>query len=88
MPYVHLANGDVRHMNAKEFTNAFGDETPRAFRDNGVEHHIIGVYPDEVEYDQSIDVENQQLADDKAAFEAWKAQRAQDNESVQDEVPA
>jgi len=75
MPYVHLANGDVKHFDAEEFVKAFGDGAQTHYRENGVEHHVIGVYPDEVEYDQSVEAENQQLADDRAEFEAWREKR-------------
>ena len=75
MPYVHLANGDVKKFDAKEFATAFGDESPRVYRDNGVEHHVIGVYPDEVEYDTSVDEATQKDNDDRAEFEEFKAKR-------------
>jgi len=79
MSYVHLANGDVRKLNAEEFTQAFGDEPPRVFRDNGTEHHVIGVYPDEVEYDTSVDEATQKENDERAEFEAWKAEKNKEN---------
>jgi len=75
MPYVHLANGDVKKFDAKEFDAAFGDESPRVFRDNGVEHHVIGVYPDEVEYDTSVSDAEQKDNDDRAEYEEWKSKR-------------
>jgi hypothetical protein len=79
MPYVHLANGDVRKLNADELTKAFGDESPRVLRDNGTEYHVIGVYPDEVEYDTSVDEATQRENDDRAEFEAWKAEKNKEN---------
>lgn len=79
MPYVHLANGDVRKLDANELKQAFGDEPPHHLRDNGVEHHVIGVYPDEVEYDTSEDEATQKDNDDRAEFEAWKAERDKEN---------
>jgi len=75
MPYVHLANGDVKEFNAKEFVATFGDEPVRVFRDNGVEHHVIGVYPDSVEYDTSVDEATQKENDDRADYEEWKRNR-------------
>jgi hypothetical protein len=79
MPYVHLANGEARKLNAEELTQAFGDEPPRVLRDNGTEHHVIGVYPDEVEYDTSVDEATQRENDDRAEFEAWKAEKNKEN---------
>lgn len=79
MPYVHLANGDVKQLDAKEMAKAFGDDTPRVFRDNGVEHHVIGIYPDEVEYDTSVHETQQRENDDRAEYEAWKAERDKAN---------
>lgn len=78
MAYVHLANGDVKHFDDKEFAKAFGDETPRVFRDNGTEHHVIGIYPDEVEYDTTVSDAEQKESDDRAEFEAWKSNRDQE----------
>ena len=75
MPYVHLANGDVRKFDTKELFNAFGDGSQRVFRDNGVEHHVIGVYPGEVEYDTSVSDAEQKENDDRAEFEAWKSSK-------------
>ena len=79
MPYVHLANGDVKKFDTKELFNAFGDESQRVFRDNGVEHHVIGVYPDEVEYDTSVSDAEQKENDDRAEFEAWKSSKTKEN---------
>lgn len=45
--YVHLANGEVRRMTAKQIAKL---HAPHAFRENGVEHKIIGIHPREVEY--------------------------------------
>jgi hypothetical protein len=84
MPYVHLANGDVQHLNAAEYAKVFGNETPKAFRDNGTEHVVIGVYPDEVEYDTSVDEATQKAADDHAEFDAWKAERDRNAEKGSD----
>lgn len=79
MPYVHLANGDVKQFDAKEMVTAFGDDTPRVYRDSGTEHHVIGVYPDSVEYDTSVDEATQKENDDRAEFEAFKANRDKEN---------
>ena len=75
MTYVHLANGEVKHFDAKELASTFGDEPPRVFRDNGTEHHVIGVYPDEVEYDNEPDIAAENEQKDRAEFDAWKAER-------------
>lgn len=75
MPYVHLANGDVKQYDQKEFDATFGDQGARVFRDNGVEHHVIGIYPDEVEYDTSVSDAEQKDNDDRAEYEAWKEKR-------------
>lgn len=75
MPYVHLANGEHRKLTPDEFAKAFGDDVPRTLRDNGTEHHVVGVYPEEVEYDTSVDEAIQKENDDRAEFEAWKADR-------------
>jgi hypothetical protein len=80
MPYVHLANGDVKQFDAKEYAKTFGDDTVRVFRDNGVEHHVIGVYPDEVEYDTSVDDATQKENDQRAEYEAWKANKSKETE--------
>lgn len=49
--YVHLANGDVRKVTKKQLEKSREESgTPHAFRENGVEHHVIGVYPREVEF--------------------------------------
>jgi len=52
MPYVHLADGTVRKMDADAMNEAFGDEPPTALVEKGKEHIVIGVYPDEVEVKQ------------------------------------
>lgn len=75
MPYVHLANGDVKQFDVKEYAKTFGDEPVRTFRDNGTEHHVIGVYPDEVEYDTTVSDAEQKANDDRAEYEAWKSER-------------
>lgn len=50
MPYVHLANGDVIKLTAKELKAAHQESgSPHAFHRDGVQHHVIGTYPDEVE---------------------------------------
>lgn len=85
MAYVHLANGDVRKLNADELKQAFGDESPRVFRDNGTEHHVIGVYPDEVEYDTSVDEATKKENDDRAEFEDWKSKRDKKNAAKEDD---
>lgn len=53
MPYVHLANGDVKELTQDEMVEAFGDGTPMAFRDGGKEYAVIGVYPDAVEVEET-----------------------------------
>lgn len=74
MPYVHLANGDVVHHTDKELAQVFGDSGhQRAYRQNGVEHTVIGVYPDEVEYQQTDDEKAD--AEDRREFEEYKRNR-------------
>lgn len=54
MPYVHLANGEHRKVDEKTLAairDASGNATH--LRDAGTEHFIVGVYPDEVEYEMS-----------------------------------
>lgn len=59
MPYVHLANGDVKQVSQEELDDRYGDETPKVFRDGGKESAIIGIYSDDVEYeDESAHDEN------------------------------
>lgn len=50
MPYVHLANGDVIQLTKKELDASQRESgTPNAFHRDGFQHHVIGVFPDEVE---------------------------------------
>lgn len=59
MPYVHLANGDVVHHTQEELDDRYGEETPRVYRNGGKESGIIGIYADDVEYeDESAHDEN------------------------------
>jgi hypothetical protein len=51
MPFVHLANGDVKHHTQEELDDRYGDETPKVYRDGGVESAVIGIYPDDVEFE-------------------------------------
>lgn len=48
MPFVHLANGAVKHLTAEEMEKEFGDEPPRVMEDSGVQYAIVGIYPDGV----------------------------------------
>ena len=91
MTYVHLANGEVKQIDDKEFTKRFGDEPPRFFRDNGKEHQIIGVYPDEVEYDDSDEKDEadrqrqeRESEEDRAQFAEWKRNRDNPPSSAND----
>lgn len=45
--YVHLANGEVRKASAKTLANM---HSPHTWRENGIEHAVIGTYPREVEF--------------------------------------
>ena len=81
MTYVHLANGEVKQMDDKEFSKAFGDDVPRVFRDNGQEHTVIGVYPDEVEYDQTDDEKAANAENEE--FQQWKRDRDSRHDSVE-----
>lgn len=78
MPYVHLANGDVKKVSDKELNaNHEASGSTKVFRENGTEHHIIGVYPEEYEYqDEETQAENAaQDEKDRADYEAWKKER-------------
>jgi hypothetical protein len=56
MPYVHLANGEVIKLTAKELKEAQEQTgTIHAFNREGVQHHVIGVYPDETELPKKDD---------------------------------
>lgn len=77
MPYIHLANGDVRKVTTKELTaNNEQSGSPRVWRENGMEHHVIGVYPEEYPHPESEEVVAEKAAaekEDRAAFEEWRA---------------
>jgi hypothetical protein len=74
MPFVHLANGDVKHHTQEELDSLFNElGHSRAYRDNGVESQVIGVYPDDVEYEQSEDEKGRNA--EKAEYEEWKRSR-------------
>jgi hypothetical protein len=76
MPYVHLANGDVVTLTNDELNDAFADQGhTRAYRKDGKEHTVIGIYPDEVEYDRSEDEKAKDAED--AQYQEWKASRNQ-----------
>jgi len=76
MPYIHLANGDVEKVTEKELTASVETSgSPLAYRKNGMEYYVIGVYPDEYEHplsedDQAVITEKEN--EEKAAFEEWK----------------
>ncbi len=77
MPYVHLANGDVEKVTEKELLKNLEESgTPRAYRKGGMEHFVIGVYPDEVEHplseaDQAAVTAKENA--EKAEFDKWKS---------------
>lgn len=50
MPYLQLGNGQTKKLSNDEITEMYGDESPRVYRADGVEHMIVGIHPDEVEY--------------------------------------
>lgn len=81
MPYVHLANGDVKHLSAKELEKSQAESgSPHAFREGGMEHTVIGIYPDEVEHPESEEVlaeKAEQEKADRAEFEEWKRNQQQ-----------
>lgn len=73
MPYVHLANGDVLTVDQKELDELTANSAPGTVHKNGTQHKVIGVYPDDVEIEQTEDekakdAENRQFAE-------WKASR-------------
>jgi hypothetical protein len=90
MPYVHLANGDVKHLTAKELVLSREESgTPHAFRMDGMEHTVIGVFPDEVEHPESEEVLAQKAETekaDRAEFEAWKASQKTPHDPASSEV--
>lgn len=79
MAYVHLANGDVRKMTEKQLAAArdeAGNQTH--LRDNGIEHHIIGVYPEETPYERELSEEEKSArtaaeVKERAEYEEWRA---------------
>lgn len=77
MPYVHLANGDVHKLTAKELATSQEESgSPNAFRKDGKEHQVIGVYADEVEHPESEEAATErakQEAADREEFENWRA---------------
>lgn len=77
MPYVHLSNGDVKRVTTKELVaNNEQSGSPHVWRENGLEHPVIGVYPEEYEHPKSEEeraVEAAKEAEDRAAFDAWRA---------------
>lgn len=49
--YVHLANGDVLRLTAKEWAKMQDESgSPHAVRKDGMEHTVIGVYQREVKH--------------------------------------
>jgi hypothetical protein len=83
MPYVHLANGDVKKVTEKELNQNHEDSgSTQVFRMDGMEHHIIGVYPEEYEHPETDEAkaERQKQEDsDRAEFENWRANRDKPN---------
>lgn len=77
MAYVHLANGDVEKVTEKELAaNRAASGSPNVFRKNGMEHHVVGVYPEEYEHPESEEVQAEKAKQndaDRAEFEQWKA---------------
>lgn len=59
MPFVHLANGDVVHHTQDELDERFGNETPTAYRKDGKESGIIGIYADDVDLPDEKDGEKE-----------------------------
>ena len=88
MPYVHLANGDVEKVTQKDLDGNYeqsGSHT--VFRKDGMEHHIVGVYPEEYEHPETEEVraeKEKQNDADRAEFEAWKARRNERNNVAHD----
>jgi hypothetical protein len=82
MPYVHLANGSVLKVTQKELLASQAESgTPNAYRMDGNEHTVIGVYPDEVEHGLSEEQQaekNEKDAKDKAEFAEWQNKKNQD----------
>ncbi len=76
MPYIHLANGDVVKVTKEELVQSRVEAgAHNAYRQDGMEHYVIGVYPDEVQHPLSqkqLDEKAKQDAIEKAAFDKWK----------------
>jgi hypothetical protein len=84
MPFVHLANGDVKHHSQEELDDLFGQVGhSRAYRDNGVESQVIGIYPDDVEYERDDDEKGRDA--EKAEFAEWKRNRNEPQDETQNE---
>lgn len=77
MPYVHLANGDVHKLTTDELVKSQEESgTANAYRKDGMEHTVIGVYPDEVEHEPSAEKKSENAkkeAEEKKAFDEWRA---------------
>ena len=87
MPQIHLANGEVLQLSDKEWKAAQEESgTPNAYHKDGKGSHVIGIYPDDYEYDQT-DAEKDEAAD-RAEYEEWKRNRANiqpESEAVTDD---
>jgi hypothetical protein len=83
MPYVHLANGDVKTHTQDELDKIFGEAGhSRAYRDNGVESQVIGIYPDDVEYEMDDDEKGRNA--ERAEFEEWKRSQNEPKNDVEE----
>lgn len=79
MPYVHLANGEHIKVTQKDLAaNHAESGVTTVFRKDGMEHHIVGVYPEEYEHPETEEVQAEKAKQNDAEmqeFRAWKAQQ-------------
>lgn len=76
MPFIHLSNGDVEALNDTQWAVAqVTSGTANAFRKDGLEYQVIGVYADAVEHplsEEELAVIAAKENEQKAAFEKWQ----------------
>lgn len=82
MPYLQLGNGETKKLSNDEIAKMFGDEPPRVYRTDGVEHMIIGIHPDEVEYEMTA--EEKTSSKEAAQAKADKKQAKKDKKNKEE----
>lgn len=77
MPFIHLSDGSVEVLTDTQWADAqIKSGTPTAYRKDGLEYQVIGVYADAVEHPLSAEEQTEidaKVASDKAEFAAWRA---------------